>query len=192
MSGNHCRLGVLAVGCIMRTSRFLGASGLAVRLSAGIGGLMGKARWPPRTGARALQGLHRGVGRHREELRRAGGVGPPGLRGDQRHAPDARPAFELHGPATYAQMRERQEQRYYGLGITIQSLDRNITVVRVFEGRRRTRRACAAATSSPRPPSRTQRLDDRAGGHQTARPERHVRQHYAQRRPASTSRWSWT
>ena len=44
------------------------------------------------------------------------------------------PHSNFMDPKTYAQMRERQEQRYYGLGITIQSLDRNISVVRVFEG----------------------------------------------------------
>jgi hypothetical protein len=31
-------------------------------------------------------------------------------------------------------MRERQEGRYYGLGLTIQSVDGDITAVRVFEG----------------------------------------------------------
>jgi carboxyl-terminal processing protease len=37
-------------------------------------------------------------------------------------------------PRTYAQMRERQEGRYYGLGLTIVALDGDITVTRVFEG----------------------------------------------------------
>jgi carboxyl-terminal processing protease len=37
-------------------------------------------------------------------------------------------------PRTYAQMRERQEQRYYGLGITIVVIDGEITVFRLFEG----------------------------------------------------------
>ena len=37
-------------------------------------------------------------------------------------------------PAAYAQMRERQEGRYYGLGITINVVDGDITVVNVFEG----------------------------------------------------------
>lgn len=37
-------------------------------------------------------------------------------------------------PRTYAQMRERQEGRYYGLGITIQVIDRDITAVALFEG----------------------------------------------------------
>jgi carboxyl-terminal processing protease len=37
-------------------------------------------------------------------------------------------------PRTYAQMRERQEGRYYGLGITIQVIDGDITAVNLFEG----------------------------------------------------------
>jgi carboxyl-terminal processing protease len=37
-------------------------------------------------------------------------------------------------PKTYAQMRERQEGRYYGLGITIQLIDGDITAVSLFEG----------------------------------------------------------
>jgi carboxyl-terminal processing protease len=37
-------------------------------------------------------------------------------------------------PKTYAQMRERQEGRYYGLGITIQVIDGDITAVSLFEG----------------------------------------------------------
>ena len=37
-------------------------------------------------------------------------------------------------PKQYAQMRERQEGRYYGLGITIQVIDGDITVQALFEG----------------------------------------------------------
>ena len=37
-------------------------------------------------------------------------------------------------PRTYTQLRERQEGRYYGLGITIQVVDGDITVVSLFEG----------------------------------------------------------
>ena len=37
-------------------------------------------------------------------------------------------------PRTYSQLRERQEGRYYGLGITIQVIDGDITVVSLFEG----------------------------------------------------------
>ncbi|MGE3273537.1 MAG: S41 family peptidase [Vicinamibacterales bacterium] len=44
------------------------------------------------------------------------------------------PHSSFMDPRSYAQMRERQEGRYYGLGITIQSVGGNITVVRLFEG----------------------------------------------------------
>ena len=37
-------------------------------------------------------------------------------------------------PKTYGQMRERQQGRYYGLGITIQVIDGDITAVSLFEG----------------------------------------------------------
>ena len=37
-------------------------------------------------------------------------------------------------PRSYAQMRERQEGRYYGLGISIQVVDGEITVFSLFEG----------------------------------------------------------
>jgi carboxyl-terminal processing protease len=37
-------------------------------------------------------------------------------------------------PRAYAQLREKQEGRYYGLGITIQVVDGDITVVSLFEG----------------------------------------------------------
>ncbi len=37
-------------------------------------------------------------------------------------------------PRAYAQMRERQEGRYYGLGISISVLDGDITVMSLFEG----------------------------------------------------------
>jgi carboxyl-terminal processing protease len=37
-------------------------------------------------------------------------------------------------PRTNAQMRERQEGRYYGLGISIGSLDGDLTISQVFEG----------------------------------------------------------
>src|ERR1051325_10409759 len=44
------------------------------------------------------------------------------------------PHSNFMDPRTYAQMRERQEGRYYGLGLTISSVDGDITAVRVFEG----------------------------------------------------------
>ena len=44
------------------------------------------------------------------------------------------PHSSFMDPRTYAQMRERQEGRYYGLGLTIVPIDGDITVTRVFEG----------------------------------------------------------
>ena len=44
------------------------------------------------------------------------------------------PHSSFMDPRTYAQMRERQEGRYYGLGITIAVIDGEITVVSLFEG----------------------------------------------------------
>ena len=44
------------------------------------------------------------------------------------------PHSSFFDPREYAQMRERQEGRYYGLGITIQSVNGDITAASVFEG----------------------------------------------------------
>jgi carboxyl-terminal processing protease len=44
------------------------------------------------------------------------------------------PHSSFFDPRSYAQMRERQEGRYYGLGISIQVVDGGITVFSIFEG----------------------------------------------------------
>jgi carboxyl-terminal processing protease len=44
------------------------------------------------------------------------------------------PHSSFFDPKEYAQMRERQEGRYYGLGITIAQIDDNIVAQSVFEG----------------------------------------------------------
>jgi carboxyl-terminal processing protease len=44
------------------------------------------------------------------------------------------PHSSFFDPKEYARMRERQEGRYYGLGITIQAIDGDITVMSIFEG----------------------------------------------------------
>ncbi len=44
------------------------------------------------------------------------------------------PHSSFFDPKSYAQMRERQEGHYYGLGIQIQSIDGDITVMSIFEG----------------------------------------------------------
>jgi carboxyl-terminal processing protease len=44
------------------------------------------------------------------------------------------PHSSFFDPKSYAQMRERQEGKYYGLGIQIQVIDGDITVMSIFEG----------------------------------------------------------
>jgi carboxyl-terminal processing protease len=44
------------------------------------------------------------------------------------------PHSSFMDPRSFAQMRERQEGRYYGLGITINVVDGDVTVFSVFEG----------------------------------------------------------
>ena len=119
----------------MRTSRFLGVSVLAVGLSAGLGGVMGRSalatqdRLPAhyKSFTAALAAIESSYAEPVESDRLVYGAINGMLQTLDPHS-------SFMDPRTYAQMRERQEQRYYGLGITIQSLDRNITVVRVFEG----------------------------------------------------------
>ncbi len=119
----------------MRTSRFVTVAALAVVLSAGLGGLLGKSalatqdRVPAhyRAFTAALEAIENEYAEPVESDRLVYG----GINGMLQTLD---PHSSFMDPKTYAQMRERQEQRYYGLGITIQSLDRNITVVRVFEG----------------------------------------------------------
>jgi carboxyl-terminal processing protease len=44
------------------------------------------------------------------------------------------PHSSFFDPKQYAQMRERQEGRYYGIGLSIQAIDGDITVMSLFEG----------------------------------------------------------
>jgi carboxyl-terminal processing protease len=44
------------------------------------------------------------------------------------------PHSSFFDPKTYAQMRERQQGSYYGLGVTIASIDGDITIQTIFEG----------------------------------------------------------
>ena len=75
------------------------------------------------------------------------------------------PHSSFMDPRSYAQMRERQEGRYYGLGITIAVVDGDITVVYAV-------RRLAGLPEGPAPrrrhrarsKARTQGLDERPGG----------------------------
>jgi len=44
------------------------------------------------------------------------------------------PHSSFFDPKQYAQMRERQEGRYYGIGLSIQTIDGDVTVMSLFEG----------------------------------------------------------
>src|SRR5713101_6782567 len=44
------------------------------------------------------------------------------------------PHSSFFDPKEYAQMRERQEGRYYGIGVSIQVYDGDVTAMNVFEG----------------------------------------------------------
>ena len=82
-------------------------------------------------------------------------------------------------PKEYAQMRERQEGRYYGIGVSIQAIDGDITATSVFEGspayKKGIRRGDVISRSRP---ART----PRAG-----RPIRRCTSCAARRAPTSTS-----
>jgi carboxyl-terminal processing protease len=44
------------------------------------------------------------------------------------------PHSSFFNPRDYAQMRERQEGKYYGIGLSIQTIDGDVTVMSLFEG----------------------------------------------------------
>ena len=85
------------------------------------------------------------------------------------------PHSSFFDPREYAQMRERQEGRYYGLGITIQSMNGDITAASVFEGspayKQGIRRGDVLVEDQRRG---RQGLDHRTGDEEPARAERHV------------------
>ena len=84
------------------------------------------------------------------------------------------PHSSFMDPRQYAQLRERQEGRYYGLGITIQVIDGDITVMALFEGspayKEGIRRGDIIAKIDGRG---RQGVDQRSGRAQAARPEGH-------------------
>ena len=131
-------------------------------------------------GGRTVQGLLRGAQCRRVGLRRRGPVGPAGVRGHFRDAPDARPAFELHGPEEL-----RADARAPG-GPLLRPRD-------FHSGRRRRRHrrqrvrglAGLSARHAPRRRDREDRerrhqgLDERPGGGPAARAARHGGGHLA-------------
>jgi carboxyl-terminal processing protease len=119
----------------MRTPRFLPVAVLAVLLSALAGGFFGSAALATqdqvsqqyRVFTSALAAIDREYVESVPSDRLVYGAIDGML-----HTLDPHSSF--FDPKQYAQMRERQEGRYYGLGIQIQVIDGDITVMSVFEG----------------------------------------------------------
>jgi carboxyl-terminal processing protease len=119
----------------MRTPRFFVVATLAVLLSALVGGFVGSS-------AQATQ----------DQVSQQYRVFTAALAAVDREYVEALPSDRLiydavggmlqtldphssfFDPKSYAQMRERQEGKYYGLGISIQVIDGDITVMSLFEG----------------------------------------------------------
>jgi carboxyl-terminal processing protease len=118
----------------MRNSRFLPVALLAVVLSALVGGFYGSvmARQDEvtqqyRVFVAALSAIDREYVEEVPSDRLVYG----GVEGMLKTLD---PHSSFFDPRQYAQMRERQEGRYYGLGIQIQPIDGDITVMSIFEG----------------------------------------------------------
>jgi carboxyl-terminal processing protease len=118
----------------MRNSRFLPVAVLAVVLSALVGGFFGpvlarqdEVTQQYRVFTAALAAIEREYVEEVPSDRLVYG----GIEGMLKTLD---PHSSFFDPRQYAQMRERQEGKYYGLGIQIQPIDGDITVMSIFEG----------------------------------------------------------
>jgi carboxyl-terminal processing protease len=119
---------------IMRNSRFLPVALLAVVLSALIGGFYGSvlARQDEVTQQyRVFTAALAAIDREYVEEVPSDRLVYGGIEGMLKTLD---PHSSFFDPRQYAQMRERQEGKYYGLGIQIQPIDGDITVMSIFEG----------------------------------------------------------
>jgi carboxyl-terminal processing protease len=119
----------------MRTARLVTFGAVVLAVSAGVGGYLGRGtassqeRLPERyraftTALRLVETTYvEKVPADRVVYSAVGGM-----------LQTLDPHSSFLDPKTYAQMRERQEGRYFGLGITIQVIDGDITAVALFEG----------------------------------------------------------
>lgn len=119
----------------MRTVRFLAVIGTVLVASAVAGGVFGRStvstqeRLPERY--RAFTAAVRFVETNYVEKTESDRVVYSAITGMLQTLD---PHSSFLDPRTFAQMNERQEGRYYGLGITIQVIDGDITAVSLFEG----------------------------------------------------------
>jgi carboxyl-terminal processing protease len=118
----------------MRSPRFLPAALLAVFVSAGLGGVFGgnlaatqDDRAPFRVYTEAIAAIQReyveAVPSEQLVYSSIDGL-----------LNTLDPHSNFFKPRDYAQMRERQQGSYYGLGVTIASIDGDITIQTIFEG----------------------------------------------------------
>jgi carboxyl-terminal processing protease len=119
----------------MRQSRFFPAAVLAVGLSAVAGGFFGSSALATqdetaqqlRLFSTALAAINREYVEEVPSDRLVYGAIDGMLKTLDPHS-------SFFDPRSYTQMRERQEGKYYGLGIQIQVIDGDITVMSIFEG----------------------------------------------------------
>jgi len=119
----------------MRSSRFYSVTVLAVVLSALVGGFFGSSvlatqdevQQQYRVFTAALAAVEREYVEDVPSDRLVYGAIEGMLKTLDPHS-------SFFDPKQYAQMRERQEGKYYGLGIQIQVIDGDITVMSIFEG----------------------------------------------------------
>jgi carboxyl-terminal processing protease len=141
----------------MRNSRFLPVALLAVVLSALIGGFYGSvlARQDEVTQQyRVFTAALAAIDREYVEEVPSDRLVYGGVEGMLKTLD---PHSSFFDPRQYAQMRERQEGRYYGLGITIAVVTARSRWSPSLKARQRIRRAFAAATSSARSRARRPR-----------------------------------
>jgi carboxyl-terminal processing protease len=118
----------------MRNSRFLPVALLAVVLSALVGGFFGRvlARQDEVTQQyRVFTAALAAIDREYVEEVPSDRLVYGGIEGMLKTLD---PHSSFFDPRQYAQMRERQQGSYYGLGIQIQPIDGDITVMSIFEG----------------------------------------------------------
>jgi carboxyl-terminal processing protease len=118
----------------MRHSRFLSVALLAIVFSALVGGLYGNvlARQDEVTQQyRVFTAALNAIDRDYVDQVPSDRLVYSGIEGMLKTLD---PHSSFFDPRQYAQMRERQEGRYYGLGIQIQVIDGDITVMSIFEG----------------------------------------------------------
>ena len=120
----------------MRNSRFVPAALLTLLLSAVVGGFLGSGVLARQDDAiqqqyRIFTAALAAVDREYVEPVPSDRLVYGAIEG-MLHTLDPHSSFFT--PREYAQMRERQQGSYYGLGITIQSIEGDITVMSVFEG----------------------------------------------------------